>query len=323
MVRKPGYTPQLFLMQPTGQPGWVIVLGNKTYFEGRVTSPEGKPVAGARIRADNGPKRVDGGMITEIWTEATTDDDGRYRMYAQADVYDIQVRIPGVGAARLPARRSVPTRRSRSTSLSSGASTSAQGGRQPHGQSGAGVRLWHWQHQGVEGRSEEDGMVTIADMMPGSFQFGVEAPGYARWWSEEASTQWSRRKIDESRGGWQRNFDHIDFSLRPDMEPVTITVERGVTVTGGVVDPDGKPVAGATVAPALTGTGNSLTGDTRFSVETERTADSPCSCRPAANASTTSSPTMASTASGGPGPTVCSRRSGRSRARHSPTSSSG
>ena len=100
VVRKPGYTPQLFLMQPTGQPGWVIVLDNKTYFEGRVTSPEGKPVAGARIRANNGPKRVDGGMITEIWTEATTDDDGRYRLYAQADVYDIQVRIPGVGAAR-------------------------------------------------------------------------------------------------------------------------------------------------------------------------------------------------------------------------------
>ena len=47
VVRKPGYTPQLFLMQPTGQPGWVIVLDNKTYFEGRVTSPEGKPVAGA------------------------------------------------------------------------------------------------------------------------------------------------------------------------------------------------------------------------------------------------------------------------------------
>ena len=40
VVRKPGYTPQLFLMQPTGQPGWVVVLGNKTYFEGRVTSPE-------------------------------------------------------------------------------------------------------------------------------------------------------------------------------------------------------------------------------------------------------------------------------------------
>ena len=58
------------------------------------------------------------------------------------------------------------------------------------------------------------------------------------------SSEWSRRKIDETRGGWQRNFDHIDFDLEPGMEPVTITVERGVTVTGRVLDPDGKPVAG-------------------------------------------------------------------------------
>src|SRR5260370_34582703 len=52
------------------------------------------------------------------------------------------------------------------------------------------------------------------------------------------------------------------------MGPVPIEVERGANVRGRVLDPDGKPVAGATVAPALTGTGNSLTGDTRFSVET-------------------------------------------------------
>ena len=57
VVRKPGYTPQLFVSQPAGAPGWVIVLGNKTYFEGRVTVPDGKPVANALIRANNGPKR--------------------------------------------------------------------------------------------------------------------------------------------------------------------------------------------------------------------------------------------------------------------------
>jgi hypothetical protein len=52
------------------------------------------------------------------------------------------------------------------------------------------------------------------------------------------------------------------------MAPVRIVVERQVTIRGKVVDPDGQPVMGATVAPALTGTGNSLTGDTRFSVTT-------------------------------------------------------
>ena len=105
-------------------------------------------------------------------------------------------------------------------------------------------------------------------MFPGRFSFQVDAPGYARWWSDESISEWDRRHINER--GWQRNFDEIDFELERGMRPVTITLEPAVTVTGRVVDPDGKPVAGATVAPALTGTFNSLTGDTRFSVESRQ-----------------------------------------------------
>ena len=37
VFRKHGYTPQLFFPQPTGTRDWVIVLDNRTYFEGRVT----------------------------------------------------------------------------------------------------------------------------------------------------------------------------------------------------------------------------------------------------------------------------------------------
>ena len=93
-------------------------------------------------------------MITEIWTEATTDDDGRYRMYAQADVYDIQVRVPGVGVARLPGRRSGPTRPSTSTSpFEPGVTFRAKAVDAITGEPVPGVRLWHWQHPGIEGRS--------------------------------------------------------------------------------------------------------------------------------------------------------------------------
>jgi protocatechuate 3,4-dioxygenase beta subunit len=192
-------------------------------------------------------------------------------MYAQADVYDIQVRVPGVGAARL-ARTALGADEAKrlDIALKQAVTFRANVVDSLTNDPVPGARLWHWQHPGIEGRSKEDGVVTIPDMLPGPFHFQVEAPDYARWWSEEASTEWSRRKIDETRGGWQRNFDQIDFDLKPGMEPVTITLERGVTVTGRVLDPDGKPVAGATVAPALTGTGNSLTGDTRFSVETDK-----------------------------------------------------
>jgi len=268
--RKQGYTPRLFLTQPTGKAGWVVVLGNKTYFDGKVTDPRGKPVKDALIRANNGPKRADGGIITEIWTEATTDEEGRYRLYAQEDVYDIQVRAPGVGVARLmQTPLAADEAKHLDIPLQPGVVFHARGVDAGTGQPVEGVRLWHWQHPGIEGRSDEDGIVTIVDMLPGRFNFQVEATGYARWWSDQAVSQWHRRSSEDRLAGWQRNFDDLDFDFRPAMEPVSITMERGVTITGRVLDPNGHSIRGATVAPALTGSGNSLTGDTRFSVETD------------------------------------------------------
>ncbi len=88
-----------------------------------------------------------------------------------------------------------------------------------------------------------------------------------RWWSADAVKEWERKTIEDSK--WQRNFDSLSFKLEVGMKPVTIEVERGVIFSGHVYDPDGKPVAGATVAPARTGSGNSLTGDTRYSYETK------------------------------------------------------
>ncbi len=135
----------------------------------------------------------------------------------------------------------------------------------------AGVRLSAWQHKGIEGRSDKDGMVGVVDLMPGPFSFDVEAPGYARWWSEQSPTALRRRLIEPDRSGhaWQRNFDDFSFDLRPGMEIATIGLEPEVKITGVVRDPDGRPVVGATVVRTLTATGNSLTGDTRFSVETD------------------------------------------------------
>jgi hypothetical protein len=134
----------------------------------------------------------------------------------------------------------------------------------------ADVRLWNWQHKGVESRTDARGELALSEMLPGPFHFDIEAAGYTRWWSPDAVSEWNRY-LPQTRPGsnWQRNFDSLDFDLQPGKAAVKIFVEKGVRITGRVVDPDGKPVAGATVAPALTGTGNSLTGDTRFSVETK------------------------------------------------------
>jgi protocatechuate 3,4-dioxygenase beta subunit len=264
---KAGFCPKYIPQQPTGLSDLVVILNSKTYFEGQVTAPDGKPLAYAKVRADQGPKQGDGVVITNVWTETNTDAQGHYKLYVQPDAYDIQVDVPGVGVARTGKTAIVSGEaRHLDLPLSSGITFHAKVVDSITGKPVAGVRLYSWEHQGIEGRSDAAGNLTIPFMMPGRFAFDVDAEGYARWWSEQAASEWDRRQFIDRSGKWQRNFDSLDFDMQTPMPEITIVVERSVMIRGKVVDPDGRPVSGATVAPALTGTGNSLTGDTRFSV---------------------------------------------------------
>jgi beta-lactamase regulating signal transducer with metallopeptidase domain/protocatechuate 3,4-dioxygenase beta subunit len=267
--RKPGYSPVMFVQQPTGEKGLVVAMDSKTYFEGVVRGPDGKPSANALIRADQGPKQGDGVLITTVWTETKTDATGKYRLYVEPDGYAFQVKAPGVGVARLP-KQPIAHGQAKpfDIRLQPGVTFRAVTVDVQTGKPVAGVRLWNWQHKDVEGRSDTKGQVAISEMLPGPFDFEIEAAGYARFWSADANNEYTRAPYFY-RKDFQDNLGGIGFDLQPGMAPVKIVLEKGVRITGRVVAPDGKPVAGATVAPALTGTGNSLTGDTRFSVVTK------------------------------------------------------
>jgi beta-lactamase regulating signal transducer with metallopeptidase domain len=270
--RKPGYSPVLFAQQPVGVPGLVVALDQKTYVEGVVHGPDGKPAANALIRANQGPKMGDGVVITTVWTETKTDASGRYRLYVEPDAYEFLVKLPGVGVARLP---KLPIAHGEAKALDiqlqPGITFRALTIDAQTGQPVPRVRLWNWEHKDVEGHSDAKGQVSITEMLPGAFHFSVEAPDHARWWSEDALSEWNRAPSNLHPGSetFQRNFDGLDFTVKPEMPPVRIVLEKGVHVTGRVLDPNDRPVGGATVAPALTGTGNSLTGDTRYSVATK------------------------------------------------------
>jgi protocatechuate 3,4-dioxygenase beta subunit len=266
---KSEYSPRLFIRQRTGEGGWVVTMTNTPLFEGQVQGPDGKPVAGALIRANRGPKRADGVVITDIWTEVRTGPDGHYLLRVEEDKYDIQVRVPGVGVARLKETIAPNEAKELDIVLAAGIAFRAKVVDSLSGKPVEGVRIWNWQHGDVEGRSNAEGTLVVKDMFPGPFAFQIEATGFARWWSEQAANEWGRRAVQADKRGWQRNFDDLAFELEKEMDVATITVEQAAIVSGRVLDPDGKPVAGATVAPALTGTGNSLTGDTRFSVATD------------------------------------------------------
>ena len=187
----------------------------------------------------------------------------------QPDSYELAVEAPGFGVARLD-RRTIGYAQSEQVDveLIAGITFRAKVVDSETGEPVSGLRLSHWQNKKVAGSSGADGVISIPEMLPGRFDFSVAAKGYARWWSAEAVSAWNQKSIDKAELSWQRNFDHLDFEISPDRQSVTITVEKGVRVRGRVIDPDGNPVGGATAAPALTGTGNSLTGDTRFSVRT-------------------------------------------------------
>lgn len=267
---KDGYSPRLIVRQPLGVRDAVVVLDDRTYFEGSVTDVAGSPVGGARIRAAQGPKRAEGVLITDVWTETISNDDGTYRLYVQPDKYDIQVKAPQ-GVARYEDVNIVKGQAETfDIVLDAGLTFRAKFLDIETNEPVAGVRLWHWQHKDVNAVSDKAGLIEIPGMLPGKFEFELEGGEYMRWWSANCVSEWNRFKIDSDRGGWQRNFDDLDFDIQPGMDQVTIFVERGVHIRGKVLDPQGNPVGGLTVAPALTGTGNSITGDTRFSVETKQ-----------------------------------------------------
>lgn len=266
-IRKEGYESQFHFDRLVGQPGWVVVLENSTYFDGRVLAPDGTPAPGARIvaTAKHGPAETQ-----EIrTTEASSGKDGRYRLYVAPGAYEIDVRAAGFGVARQKATVAARQARQLDIPLAPGVTFVARAIDHQTGKPLAGVKLEAWMKPGIEGTTKADGRLEIRDVPPGTYpRFAVQAKGYTRWWSDACTQVWNRYQKDPG-DGFQRNFDDLDFEVAPGMKPVTIELERGVVIKGRVIDPDGKPVAGATVAPARTGTGNSLTGDTRFSVESD------------------------------------------------------
>ena len=266
---KEGFSPRYMFRQPLGTLKESLVMDSNTYFEGTVTGPDGKTVPQALIRATPPQKRAEGVTITEVWTTTTTDENGRYRLYVQADSYKIVLRH-AAGVARLDDMVIEKDQALQlDIQLNQGVVFKAKVLDSRTQEPVADLKLYSWSQKGIEGISNKEGILEIAGMPEGKFEFNVEGEtiGLRRWWSDSCMNKWQRRTFskDPDKKGWQRNFDNLAFDLRMGMEPVTIIVEKGARIRGKVLDPEGNPVTGATVGPALTGTGNSLTGDTRFS----------------------------------------------------------
>ncbi len=284
LISKPGFSPRLYLSRVTGRKDWAIILRNQTYVEGVVVGPDKVPVPGATVRAKCGPFELDGGVVDEIPFETTSAADGTFRLHLFPNIYDIEASATMRGVAR-HAKLKVAANQATNQpiELQAGIRFEALVVDSESGKPVEGFRLFRWSPPFLSAQSGPDGKLVLNELFPGTMEFNcgggekMDAGGvvyfghgnFGRWWSPDAKHPHQKFFIDQTREGWQRNFDDLTFELAMGMDPVKIVVEQGVTVSGRVTDPDGKPVAKATIAPARTGSGNSLTGDTRYSVRTD------------------------------------------------------
>jgi protocatechuate 3,4-dioxygenase beta subunit len=291
LFTKSGLEPRYFFDEPAGASGWVIKMDDRTYLEGTVNDPDGQAVPGAIIRAERGPFQNPEVHISEVPTETRTDDNGLYRLYLEPATYSIKVRVPSRGVARFEGETiAAGEQRKFDIKLNEGITFRAKFIDSESGKPVEGMQLFSWRLKGIEGTSNADGVIEIPDLFPGRVEFQVAAAGndkmhsgvagnYARWWSEQAAEKHQRKQTEEElqdrrkhghNARLQNNWDDLTFDIADREEPVTIYVEPCVMITGRVIDPEGKPVAGATATAAQTGTGNSLTGDTRYSYTTKK-----------------------------------------------------
>lgn len=272
---KDGYSPIYRRNQSLGVADLRIILSSKTYLKGVVVDKNSKPIPLATVIAAH-PYSWRGEYPSfNRETRTSTDADGRYRLYLNPEVYAVSVISEGHGVERVSNIEVLKDEaQTLDLHLNDGVTFRARVLDADSKEPVAGFTLYHRTNAMTLGVSNADGMIEIPNALPGDEEFQVGSatpamgPGYyscptepfGSWWSPDAKKPWHRTSTTEV---------GILFELSPEMDLVTFYVRSGVLISGKVIDPDGNPVAQATVAPARTGTGNSLTGDTRYSVETK------------------------------------------------------
>ncbi len=264
-----GYCPELITYQPMGVSDLGITLTNDTYFSGRAYDRDGTPASGAVIRAKQGPMRAEGVMISSIWTETKTDPNGYYKLYVDDDDYTLFAQS-GSSFQSSAGRHKIQKRQNVNVDFhftqSCGFRAYMIDGQSNKPVVDAAIADWHNPYK--QAFSDYRGYLEIEGLRPGKHFFIVQSNGYGRWRSEQSVITADAQNNDN---GFERNFDLLCFNIEPNSPDIAeIYLERAAAVSGKVTDPHGRAVEKVTVTAALTGTGNSLSGDSRFKTTTEK-----------------------------------------------------
>jgi protocatechuate 3,4-dioxygenase beta subunit len=263
-ISKEGFSPAYEEQGAGGISDLKVVLNNKTYLEGTVYSPDGKPVPDALVRADCGPKVADQLHILNVWTETRSDADGHYKLYVAPDSYKIQTRIPNTGLAYLRASVDAGQAVAQDIHLEPGVRLVVKCVDGDTGVGVPGVALRVPRQKNMVATTDANGHAVFEHMPADTFEFEVSSEAHVKSWSAESTNP----RMRERPRNLDLRWEDIAFQLAPDMEPVTIQLEKGITLSGHVVDPEGNPVAGATIATARYAWGDAIDMTKRFTART-------------------------------------------------------
>lgn len=270
-ISKPGYSPWYEVNQPTGVGDLKVTLNDKTFFEGTVLAPDGKPVPNAVVRADTGLKVNQQVHITHVWTETTADANGHYKLFVAPDNYSLLVRDPKIGVAYSQVTANANEGVARDIHLEEGLRFVIHCVDDADSQPIPGVRVNVNYYKGIKATSDDKGDAVFEHLFPAKLQFGFESGTHMRWWMAESLV--AEQHDLKSNEGWSYRGAEIDLSAAgatgggPD--PVTTHFEKGATFSGRVVDPQGKPVVDAIVVTNRVGYADAVDSTQRFTAYTD------------------------------------------------------
>jgi hypothetical protein len=264
-ISKDGFSPWFQFSQPTGVADLKVTLSDKTYVQGTVYSPDGKAVPNALVRADCGPKRDNHYTNPHVWLETRSDADGHYKLFVWPDSYLLRTRVPDTGVADLRTDIAPGQSVAQDIHLESGIRFVVNCIDTDTGAPVPAVKLNDSWQKGMHATSDAAGQAVFEHMPVDKFQFDVDSKTHVKWWSPQASNPRLRDRPENLALRWEG----IEFLLSPDMDPVTIQLERGVKLSGRVVGPAGNPVSAATIATAKCGWGDSIDSTKRFTAYTD------------------------------------------------------
>ena len=264
---KAGLSPVYFRSQPLGVADLGVRMNAKTYIEGRVLSPDGRPLPKVPVRADSGPKFVEaeGFHLTDIWTETESDAAGKYRLYVAPDRYKIHVRVPASGVALVEVNAPENEAVAQDIKLEEGIRFVVKCVEADTDAPAPGVTVSAGRRRGISATSDKDGLATFEHMPADKFEFNVSSDEYTRWWWPDSPRERQRQR--DANHDW--SWNGIEVELTPGVQPLVLMLEKGIPVSGRVVDPQGKPVAGAIVVTARTGHGDAIDQTQRFTAKTK------------------------------------------------------